>query len=67
MDILKGIGKALGFVIDAFVVIVYHVFLFGIGAVGVFLAPSGIGFVVIAVAVGLAILYWTTGWMIFLG
>ena len=47
--------------------VLYHAILVAVGAFGVVLLPSGVGVVAILVAIGLALLYWTTGWMFFIG
>ncbi|MFD4443741.1 hypothetical protein ACFWPK_28605 [Nocardia sp. NPDC058519] len=64
---LKKIATALGVAIDAFTIVLYHAFLITIGAFGVFLMPTAAGIILLVVAIGLAVLYWTTGWMFFIG
>ncbi|MGW5924185.1 hypothetical protein ACWFPY_34775 [Nocardia fluminea] len=64
---LKKIATVLGVAIDAFTIIIYHAFLVAIGAFGVFLMPATAGIILLVVAIGLAVLYWTTGWMFFIG
>ncbi|MFD3430949.1 hypothetical protein [Nocardia fluminea] len=64
---LKKIATAIGVASDTFTIVLYHVFLIAIGAFGVFLVPSIAGIVLLVVAIGLAVLFWTTGWMFFIG
>ncbi|MFD3702155.1 hypothetical protein ACFWUP_03310 [Nocardia sp. NPDC058658] len=64
---LKKIATALGIVVDAFTIVIYHVLLIAVGAFGVFLMPTVAGIVLLVVAIGLAVLFWTTGWMFFIG
>lgn len=69
MPLLRSVGRTLGTGLEALNVILYHLLLCGAVALGVWLTPASaaLGIGLIAVAVILAVVFWTTGWMFFPG